>query len=101
MEMLGANSVFVFTGVPGLVEPIEVEADRIMRNLVLKNQVILGTVNAGKHAFQAAIEDLCIFRQRWPEPVRALITGRYPLEAYQEVLQGRVGGIKNVLEFGL
>ena len=101
MEMLGANSVFVFTGVPSLAEPIEVKADRIMRNLVLKNQVILGTVNAGKHAFQAAIEDLGIFRQRWPESVRALITGRYPLKAYQEVLQGRVGGIKNILELGL
>lgn len=97
MQLLGANSVFVFTGVPDLNAPISIEADRFMRDLVLKNQVILGTVNAGKEAFRAAIQDLGRFIQRWPESVRALITGRYPLEAYQDVLQGTGGGIKRIL----
>lgn len=98
LQMLGANSVFVFTGVPDLKAPFEIKADLFIRNLVLKNQVILGTVNAGSDAFIAAIHDLCIFTRRWPEQVRALITGRYPLEAYQEVLQGKIRGIKSVLE---
>jgi len=97
MQLLGANSVFVFTGVPDLKAPIPIEADRFMRDLVLKNQVILGTVNAGKEAFHAAIHDLGRFMQHWPDPVRALITGRYQLEAYQDVLQGTAGGIKSVL----
>src|SRR5579885_848425 len=95
MQLLGANSVFVFTGVPDLKAPIPIEAALFMRDLVLKNQVILGTVNAGKEAFRAAIQDLGHFMQRWPESVRALITGRYPLEAYQDVLQGAAGGIKS------
>lgn len=98
MQMLGANSVFVFTGVPDLKDPIPIEADRFMRNLVLKNQVILGTVNAGKEAFVAAIHDLGNFMQRWPRAVGSLITGRYPLEAYQDALQGNGDGIKSVLE---
>ena len=37
--------------------------------------------------------------QRWPAPVRALITGRYPAEAYRDLLLGPVTGIKNVLTF--
>jgi threonine dehydrogenase-like Zn-dependent dehydrogenase len=98
MQMLAANSVFVFTGVPDLQGSIAVEADLLMRNLVLKNQVLLGTVNAGKEAFHAAIEDLGAFTQRWPEPVRSLITCRYPLEAYHEALQGKKAGIKSVIE---
>ena len=99
-KMLGANGIFVFTGVPDLKGPIELEADRLMRDMVLKNQVIVGTVNAGQDAFLAAIADLGVFEQRWPEQVRALITGRDPLSDYQAVLQGKVGGIKNVLELG-
>jgi undecaprenyl pyrophosphate phosphatase UppP len=34
----------VFTGIPAPKPPIEVNADTIMRNVVLKNQVVLGTV---------------------------------------------------------
>src|SRR5881296_203717 len=79
MEVIGTNGIFVFTGVPGRKAPIEVDTDTIMRNLVLQNQVVFGTVNAGPEAFEAAIRDLTVFQQRWPAAVRALITGRYPV----------------------
>jgi len=96
---IATNGVFVFTGVPGRKAPIEVDTDVIMRNLVLKNQVVFGTVNAGPEAFEAAIRDLALFQQRWPPAVRALITGRYPVEAYRDLLLGPARGIKNVLTF--
>jgi threonine dehydrogenase-like Zn-dependent dehydrogenase len=99
MEVLGTNGIFVFTGVPGRKAPIELDTDLIMRNLVLKNQVVFGTVNAGVEAFQAAIRDVALFQERWPSAVRALITGRYPVEAYRELLTGPPRGIKNVLTF--
>ncbi len=99
MKVLGTNGVFVFTGVPGRKAPIEVDTDVIMRNLVLKNQVVLGTVNAGVEAFEAAIRDLTLFQQRWPSEVRALITARHPVEAHRDLLVGAPQGIKNVLSF--
>src|SRR5438128_386335 len=99
MKVVGTNGVFVFTGVPGRKAPIEVDTDVIMRNLVLKNQVVFGTVNAGHEAFEAAIRDLELFRDHWPAAVRALITGRYPVEAYRDLLLGPARGIKNVLTF--
>jgi threonine dehydrogenase-like Zn-dependent dehydrogenase len=99
MKVLGTNGVFVFTGVPGRKGPVEVETDVIMRNLVLKNQVVFGTVNAGHEAFEAAIRDLTLFRQRWPEAVRGLIAGRHPASAYAELLTGPLQGIKNVIAF--
>src|SRR5207247_4075004 len=99
LERLGTNAVFIFTGVPGRKAPIEVDTDLIMRNLVLKNQIVFGTVNAGEEAFEAAIRDVAVFQQRWPAAVRALITGRFPVEAYHDLLVGPAQGIKNVLRF--
>ena len=100
MKALGTNGIFVFTGVPGRKAPIEVDTDLIMRNLVLKNQVVFGTVNAGRDSFEASIRDLGTFVNRWPSAVRALITGRFPMEAHRDLLLGRAEGIKNVIQLG-
>ncbi len=97
MTVLGANGVFVFTGVPGRKAPVELDTDLIMRNLVLKNQVVFGTVNAGRETFADAIAALRSFMERWPDVVRGLITSRRPLAAAREVLLGKPGGIKNVI----
>ncbi len=100
MKVLGTNGVFVFTGVPGRKAPIQVDTDLLMRNLVLKNQIVYGTVNAGKGTFQHAIRDLGTFMARFPAAVRSLITGRFPIEAHRELLLGRATGIKNVIQLG-
>jgi threonine dehydrogenase-like Zn-dependent dehydrogenase len=97
LSVLGNNGIFVFTGIPSPKPPSEVEADVIMRNLVLKNQVVLGTVNADPAAFQAAIRDLAVFKKRWPDAVRSLISGRYSINSYKELLLGDKSGIKNVI----
>ena len=100
MKVLGTNGVFVFTGVPGRKAPIEVDTDFIMRNLVLKNQVVFGTVNAGRETFEAAIADLGRFTKFWPKAVRSLVTARHPVAAYRDLLLGPPSGIKNVIAFG-
>jgi threonine dehydrogenase-like Zn-dependent dehydrogenase len=99
LKVLGTNGIFVFTGVPGRKAPIEVDTDLIMRDLVLKNQVVFGTVNASRETFEDAIRDLGGFMERWPGAVRSLITGRYPIEAHRELLVGPAAGIKNVIRF--
>ena len=96
LAVLGTNGIFVFTGVPGPGSPVELDADRLMRNLVLGNQVVLGSVNAGKSAFGSAIRDLAAFAQRWPGVLDGLIT-RHPMDAFGELLSGRGGGIKSVM----
>jgi glucose 1-dehydrogenase len=98
MKYLDTNGVFVFTGVPGRKAPVAVDTDLLMRNLVLRNQVVFGTVNAGREAFEAAIRDLDIFHQRWPQVVSSLITSRVPIEEHRDLLLGKVGGIKNVIK---
>jgi threonine dehydrogenase-like Zn-dependent dehydrogenase len=98
IKHLGTNGIFVFTGVPGRKGPIEVDTDLMMRNLVLKNQVIFGTVNAGRDSFENSVRDLGTFRKRWPDAVTSLITGRFPVDAYRDLLLGRPEGIKNVIQ---
>ncbi|MBM3734904.1 MAG: hypothetical protein FJW39_03885 [Acidobacteria bacterium] len=97
LHYLDANGVFVFTGVPGRKAAIQVDTDRLMRDLVLKNQVMIGTVNAGHTAFEAAIRDLDSYAQRWPKETGMIITNRIPIEDAAEPLSGRVPGIKNVI----
>lgn len=94
---LGINGIFVFTGVPGHRGPFQCQANQTMRNLVLKNQVVVGTVNAPRSAYEAAVADLVQFRQRWPETLRSLITSRHPLREVPQVLREHKGGIKTVV----
>jgi threonine dehydrogenase-like Zn-dependent dehydrogenase len=95
---LDANGVFIFTGVPGRRGRTEIDSSLLMRNLVLRNQIVFGTVNAGCDAFSDAAADLALFERLWPGVLRSLITERLPLEATNDVLSGRVHGIKSVIE---
>jgi glucose 1-dehydrogenase len=99
ISALSPNSILVFTGVPGQGAHKELDTDTLMRNMVLKNQVILGTVNADKAAYAAAIRHIGMFIERWPAVLETVISGRHPLEAYRDVLLGKTSGIKEVLSF--
>jgi threonine dehydrogenase-like Zn-dependent dehydrogenase len=97
ISALSPNSILVFTGLPGKGARKELDTDTLMRNMVLKNQVILGTVNADGAAYAAAIRHIGMFSQRWPAVLETLISRRYPLEAYRDVLLEWTGDIKDVL----
>lgn len=99
LSWLGINGIFVLTGVPGVQAFIETDPARRMRDMVLKNQLLLGTVNAGPDDFASALRNLDLFRQRWPEAVHTLIAGRYPPEQAAELILGRQKGIKTVIAF--
>jgi glucose 1-dehydrogenase len=75
------------------------DTDTLMRNIVLKNQLVFGTVNAGAKDFEAAIRDIGIFRQNWPDAMNALITEHISPEEAPSLLQGASRGIKNVITF--
>lgn len=95
LRSLGPNGIYILTGVPSLQTLIEADPAALFGEIVLKNQVVLGTVNAGPQAFDAAIADLNTFFQRWPDAVRALIGARVPIER----ILGRPAGIKSVISF--
>jgi threonine dehydrogenase-like Zn-dependent dehydrogenase len=99
LQHLGQNGIYILTGVPGVQAFVETDPATTMRNMVLKNQVLLGTVNAGPDAFTDALRDLEEFRNRWPETTDTLIAGRYPPEQAIDLISGRPPGIKTVISF--
>jgi glucose 1-dehydrogenase len=97
IQSLGQNAIFIFTGVPGRKAPIPFDLSDLMRDMVLKNQLVFGTVNAGPIHFQNAITDLERLDARFPEAIRRLITQRFPIEQFQQPIAHPIG-IKNVIQ---
>ncbi len=96
LPTLAPNGVFILSGVPGGQRPIEIDLDGIMRDIVLKNQVLFGTVNASRAAFEAAVRQLEQFMGLFPDAVRRLITHRVALDDAPELLRAPTG-IKTVV----
>ncbi|HLK92886.1 MAG TPA: glucose 1-dehydrogenase [Polyangia bacterium] len=93
---LAPNGVFILSGMPSPRAPIEIDLDRIMRDIVLKNQVLFGTVNASRGAFEAAVRQLEQFMGLFPAAVRSLITHGAKLDDVPELLR-QPRGIKQVV----
>jgi len=97
MAALARNGVLILSGVPGPGRPVEVDLDGIMRDVVLKNQVLFGTVNASRSAFEESVGYLERFMLLFPDAVRRVITQRAKLDDAPALLR-RGGGIKHVIQ---
>ena len=99
-RLLRANGVAVLTGIPAEGAATEIVVGRSLRDLVLKNQAVFGTVNAGRRDYVSAIQQLEQFMTLFPESVRRLITHRIPLaDAARTLSHG--GGIKSVVQLNM
>jgi len=96
LEYLAPNAVLMATGVPQPGGTAEIAADTVMHRLVMKNQVLCGTVNASRSDFEAGIRSLGRMLERWPEAVRSLITHRHGMEEFCDSASSR-DGLKHVI----
>jgi hypothetical protein len=96
LSALAPNGECVLTGIPPLRPPEPFAVDALMRGLVLGNQGLLGTVNAGREGYTDAVEDLLKFMVLFPDSVRGLIGRRFPLVEAPRLL-ARHAGIKDVV----
>lgn len=95
LPVLAPNGVAVLSGIPAQRGPVPAELSRWMRDLVLENQVVLGTVSAGRSSFEGATRRLEQCMALFPQAVRSLIH-RVPFEqATDAIAKGRA--IKNVV----
>jgi hypothetical protein len=67
-----------------------------MKDLVLNNQAIIGTVNAGRSAFALAVQKLEQAMYLVPNSVRTIITNRVPLDAAPDTLR-QPHGVKDII----
>jgi len=74
MEALGKNGVLVLTSITGGDHMVEVPADKINLQFVLGNKVMVGTVNANREYFEAAVRDLAVAQAQFPGWLPRLLT---------------------------
>ena len=78
ISLLGVNGILVLTGVPGEQPLLPVNGAQLMRQLVLCNQVIVGSVNESIDHFKQGLKDLESASKQWPGVIEQLITHRFP-----------------------
>ncbi|HEX5435592.1 MAG TPA: glucose 1-dehydrogenase [Gemmatimonadaceae bacterium] len=100
LDALALNGVYVLTGIACGDRPIEVHGASLMRQLVLRNLAMVGSVNAARGHFQMGVNDLTSATQRWGSQVAALITQHYPVSRFLEPLtEHHPDAIKEVIDW--
>lgn len=100
LDALAPNGVYVLTGIPSGDRPLELPGAELIRGLVLKNQVMLGSVNAARDHYQMAVDDLFRAHLQWGDHVQKLITHRFPYTDFDTALhQYNADEIKAVIEW--
>jgi threonine dehydrogenase-like Zn-dependent dehydrogenase len=100
LDALATNGVYVVTGIPGGDRPLEIPGAELIRQLVLENQAMVGSVNASRDHFQMAVDDLTQAHLLWPEHLIKLITQRYPYNQFASAFsQHPADEIKAVIDW--
>jgi threonine dehydrogenase-like Zn-dependent dehydrogenase len=87
--------IVCLTGVSSVGRKMSVDMGAANRDMVLENDVVIGSVNANLSHYAAAADALAKADIDW---LARLITRRVPLERFAEVLQAERDDIKVVLE---
>jgi glucose 1-dehydrogenase len=87
LNALGVNGVLVFTGVPGdRGGEFQMQGGHLMRQQVLWNQIVMGSVNANRSYFLHAVKDLGEIARRWPDALAKVVTAHHPMEDFESAL---------------
>jgi threonine dehydrogenase-like Zn-dependent dehydrogenase len=100
LDALALNGMYVLTGIPGGDRPLQIPGAELIRQLVLDNQVMLGSVNAARGHFQMAADDLAEAQLRWGTHIAGLITHRYSPDQFSGLMiEHHPDAIKEVIEW--
>ena len=93
MAALGKNGVLVLSTMSGGDRKVEVPADAINLGFVLGNKVMVGTVNAGREHYEAAVQDMGRAECQFPGWLSQLLTHPIAgLDNYNQASKGLGGG---------
>lgn len=89
IDALGVNGIYVMTGIPHGDRPVCITGSELMKQIVLKNQIILGSVNASTYHFALAVQDFQKANEKWGNLVDELITKRISYQHFKDALDYR------------
>jgi threonine dehydrogenase-like Zn-dependent dehydrogenase len=91
----GSNAITVLTGLSGGRRTIPVAAGRINDELVLDNDVVVGSVNANLRHYRSGAQALAAANPTW---LAGLLTRRVPLADWPDALDRHDGDVKVVVQ---
>jgi threonine dehydrogenase-like Zn-dependent dehydrogenase len=92
---LTSGGIMCLTGIMNLDPTLDVDATTLNRNMVLHNQVLFGTVNAGRRHWEQAAAALSTADPTW---LAGLITRRVPLTQWTDALERQPEDIKVIVD---
>jgi len=98
MAGLGPNGIACLTGMSSGGRTVGVDVGALTRELVLSNDVIVGSVNANRRHYQQAATALDKADRDW---LARLVTRRVALDRFEDALERGPGDVKVVLDFQL
>ena len=89
------NAIVCLTGISAGTRTIEVALDAVNKELVLENNVVFGTVNAGRQHYEQAAGQLAAADPEW---LHRLISRRIPLDDWPAALRKNPDDVKVVVD---
>jgi glucose 1-dehydrogenase len=97
LRLLRRSGVACILGIDPREQKVEIDGPVLGVDLILRNHVLFGSVNAQRRDWLAAVADLDRARQRWPEALERLVDLRVPLDRFAEAFEHRGGKATLVL----
>jgi threonine dehydrogenase-like Zn-dependent dehydrogenase len=89
LPLMTPNAVAVLMGAPEkseMSEGFEIKAGELISRMVIGNQVLLGSIKAGRDAFESAVKHLTELADLYNDALSALFTHTFPFEEYDQLL---------------
>jgi threonine dehydrogenase-like Zn-dependent dehydrogenase len=100
MQMLPPTGILCLLSVTGGYKTQPVPTDQINQDLVMRNNVVFGSVSAHPRHFQLGAKDFVKIERRCPGALAKMITDHLPWEQHRQWFNERGVGIKTTLEIG-
>jgi glucose 1-dehydrogenase len=97
LGLLRRSGVACLVGIDPRKQTVELDGPVLGVDTILENRVLFGSVNARRQDWLAAVADLELMRQRWPEALEQFVTLRVPLDRFSEAFEHRPGKATLVL----
>jgi glucose 1-dehydrogenase len=98
MRLIAPDGILCLLSVTGGSKTEPVPTDEINQDLVLRNNVVFGSVNANPRHFRMGAQDFAAIEHRHPGALARLITDHLPWQDHKTWFTSRGNGIKTTLE---
>lgn len=100
IDALGINGIYVLTGIPAGERPLNIIGAPLLQQMVLKNQLLVGSVNASVDDFKRGIEELTEANKQYANAINKVITERVPIDRFEDAFTNHIADeIKCVIEW--